>query len=87
MAAMVVFSLIVWSLVRNPAVSTVVFVVWKDVAVISPANVPPDAFDTVSVTANARKARITNSSLTAAPLPSVIVSPLLAVKSELSRCR
>ena len=71
--AMVVFSLIVWSLVRNPAVSTVVFVVWKDVAVISPANVPPDAFDTVSVTVNARNARITNSSLTAAPLPSVIV--------------
>ena len=81
MAAMVVFSLIVWSLVRNPAVSTVVFVVWKDVAVISPANVPPDAFDTVSVTVNARNARITNSSLAAAPLPSVIVSPLLAVKS------
>ena len=54
MAAMVVFSLIVWSLVRNPAVSTVVFVVWKDVAVISPANVP-DAFDTVSVTVNAKR--------------------------------
>ena len=29
---------------------------------------------------------MTNSSFTAAPEPSVIVSPLLAVKSELSRC-
>ena len=83
---MVVFSLHSLVAGAKPAVSTVVFVVWKDVAVISPANVPPDAFDTVSVTVNARNARITNSSLAAAPLPSVMVSPLLAVKSELSRC-